>query len=100
MVRVYPQEAGKPEQPGMRREEGRAEVRRRMGPVILALGSFEGRRGLGGPCPFSRPERLEAPLAARGAAGWQGESGLVVGGSPIPEVAAPGPLGGAPWGLT
>ena len=40
--------------------EGWAEVRalasQSVGPSVIAQGAFEGRLGLGGLCPFSRPE--------------------------------------------
>ena len=73
---VSPQEAGRPDVPAVQRPEGWAEVRAlgsgRVGPSVLAQAAFEGRRGLGGPCPFSHPERPAARLVARVAAGQQG----------------------------
>ena len=60
MVRVYPQEAGRPDPLAVRPAEGRAEVRvlaiGSMGPSVLARGALKARRGLGVPCPFSRAE--------------------------------------------
>ena len=57
MVRVTP---SRPDLPAVRLVEGQAEVRvlasGNVGPSVLARGAFEGHRGLGGPCLFSRPE--------------------------------------------
>ena len=103
-VSVSPQESSRPIPPALRQAEGQPEVRAlargSVGPSVLARGAFEGRRGLGGPCLFSRPERLAAPLAARVAAGQQGDSGAGLGGPQSPALwrQAPweGPLGGRP----
>ena len=66
-------------------------------PSVLARGAFEGRQGLRGPCRFSRPDGLAAPLVAWVLAGRHGESCAGARGSPIPSVAAPSPLAG-PFG--
>ena len=54
------QEEGRPHPLALQRAEGQAEVRAlrsgSVGSSVLDGGAFEGRRGLGGPCPFSRPE--------------------------------------------
>ena len=59
-VRVSPLKASRPDLPAVGQVEGRAEVRAlkngSVGPSVLAWGAFEGRRGLGEPCLFSRPE--------------------------------------------
>ena len=59
-VRVSPLEAGRPDPLAVRRAKGPAEVRvltsGSMGASVVAQGAFEGRQGLGGPYPFSRPE--------------------------------------------
>ena len=78
-VRVSPQEAGRPDPQVVRRAQFQAEVRElvrgSVGPSVLAQGAFECFRGLIGPCLFSRLERPAGLLAARVAAGRQGESG-------------------------
>ena len=59
-VRFSPREACRPDPLGVRRAEGRAEVRALesviVGPSVLVRGAFEGLQGIGGPCRFSRPE--------------------------------------------
>ena len=63
-------------------------------PKVLAQGAFDGRWGLIGPCPFSRTELAAASCWASAVA----ESVIDVRVSPIPSVAAPGPLGRPPRG--
>ena len=80
----------------MGQDEGAGEQER--GPKRFGAGAFKGRQGLGGPCTFFHPECPTAHLEARVSEGQQCESGARAQGSPIPGVAAPDPLGGAPRG--
>ena len=60
MVRVGPQEPRRLDTPPVHRAESWAKervlVNVSQGPRVLVPGAFEGRRGFGGPCPFSQPE--------------------------------------------
>ena len=97
-------EAGSPDPPALLQVEGWAEVKAlasgSVGPNVLVQEAFEGHRGLGGSFTFSSTKRPAVPLVAWLEAWQQGEFGDGARGSPIPVVAAPGPLGGAPRGRT